>query len=320
MYAPNRSDMVGAYLALAFGVVCIGFSAIFVRFAGVPGPVSAFYRILIASIVIVPWWLHRRTKWPSRVDLVLTLAGGVFFALDLILWNTSVMLTSATTATLLANNAPLWVGIGALVLFRERLSTRYWAGLAIALTGITILVGIGAWMQLRLSRGDMLAIGASFFYAAYLLTTQQARARIDTSTFTAISVSSSLLLLFGLNLVLGTAMTGYSVNTWGALVGLGLVSHLGGWLSINYALGHLRAARVAVGVLGQAMVTALLSIPLLGESLSINQMVGGVLVLFGIYVVNQAKSKGRQDQRSENQVPSIEMNPKGVTTAHDCGR
>jgi len=320
MYAPNRSNMVGAYLALAFGVVCIGFSAIFVRFAGVPGPVSAFYRILIASIVIVPWWLHRRTKWPSRVDLVLTLAGGVFFALDLILWNTSVMLTSATNATLLANNAPLWVGIGALVLFRERLSTRYWAGLAIALTGITILVGIGAWMQLRLSRGDMLAIGASFFYAAYLLTAQQARVRIDTSTFTAISVSSSLLLLFGLNLVLGTTMTGYSVNTWGALVGLGLVSHLGGWLSINYALGHLRAARVAVGVLGQAMVTALLSIPLLGESLSVNQIVGGVLVLSGIYIANQAKSKGRQDQRSENQVPNIEMNPKGVTTAHDCGR
>lgn len=312
--------MVGAYLALAFGVVCIGFSAIFVRFAGVPGPVSAFYRILIASIVIVPWWLHRRTKWPSHVDLVLTLAGGVFFALDLILWNTSVMLTSATNATLLANNAPLWVGIGALVLFRERLSTRYWAGLAIALTGITILVGIGTWMQLRLSRGDMLAIGASFFYAAYLLTAQQARVRIDTSTFTAISVSSSLLLLFGLNLVLGTTMTGYSVNTWGALVGLGLVSHLGGWLSINYALGHLRAARVAVGVLGQAMVTALLSIPLLGESLSVNQIVGGVLVLSGIYIANQAKSKGRQDQRSENQVPNIEMNPKGVTTAHDCGR
>jgi len=293
---------VVAYLALTFGVVCIGFSAIFVRFAGVPGPVSAFYRILMAGIVIVPWWLYRHARLPCRADLLLILGGGVFFALDLALWNTSVMLTSATAATLLANNAPLWVGLGSLILFGERLSTRYWFGLAIALAGITILVGVGAWEQLRLNSGNMLAIGASFFYAAYLLTTQQARKRIDTLTFTAISVSASLLLLSGLNLALGTILVGYSIKTWSALIGLGLVSHLGGWLSINYALGHLRASRVAVGILGQAVVTALLSIPLLGEYLSIDQIVGGFLVLCGIYVV----SRRNEFPRQQNQLMQVE--------------
>ena len=118
-----------AYLALAAGILCIGFSAIFVKLAGVPGPVSAFYRILIAGMVILPWWLFRGSSLPSRRDLFLTLAGGVFFALDLALWNTSLLLTSAATATLLANNAPLWVGLGAVFLFRERLSLYYWLGL-----------------------------------------------------------------------------------------------------------------------------------------------------------------------------------------------
>ena len=49
-----------AYAALEFGVLCIGLSAIFVKIAGVPGTVSAFYRVFFASLVLVPLWLVRR--------------------------------------------------------------------------------------------------------------------------------------------------------------------------------------------------------------------------------------------------------------------
>ena len=132
-----------------------------------------------------------------------------------------------------------------------------------------------------------MAIGASVFYAAYLLTTQRARSRVDTLTFNTLSVSSCVVLLFVLSVLLGVPLTGYSRKTWLALVGLGLVSQLGGWLAINYALGHLRAAPVSVVLLGQVVVTAFLSMPLLGEYLSIHQIVGGVLVLGGIYLVNR---------------------------------
>ncbi len=281
-----------AYLAVAVGVLCIGFSAIFVKLAGVSGPASAFYRVLISSIVVVPWWFIRRSSLPARRDLFLTLAGGIFFALDLALWNTSLLLTSAATATLLANNAPLWVGLGAVFLFRERLPFYYWLGLAISLGGMTVLVGGGAWRQFQWNTGDLLAIVASGFYAAYILTTQQARIRLDTLTFMTISAVSSVLVLLGLSLLLGTPLTGYTSRTWAALIGLGLISQLGGWLAINYALGHLRAAPVAVSLLAQAVVTALLAIPLLGEGLSVHQIVGGVLVLSGIYFVNR-RSKAR---------------------------
>jgi drug/metabolite transporter (DMT)-like permease len=96
--------------------------------------------------------------------------------------------------------------------------------------------------------------------------------------------------LFPMSLLLGVRLTGYSHQTWLALVGLGLVSQLGGWLAISYALGHLSVAPVSVGLLGQAMVTALLSMPLLGEYLSMNQVIGGTLVLAGIYLVNRKSS------------------------------
>ena len=286
MSARDSRSIFRAYLALAAGVLCIGFSAIFVKWAGVSGPISAFYRVLFAAIVVTPWRFFRQTGLPTGSDTLWILAGGAFFAFDLVLWNTSLLLTSATTATLLANNAPLWVGIASIFFFREHLPARYWLGLVIALCGMTFLVGSTVWQQLRFNTGDLLALGASFAYAMYLLTTQRVRVRVDTLTFMTISVVSSTLLLFAFNLILGMRLTGYSTKTWVALIGMGLISHLGGWLAINYALGHIRAAPASVGLLSQAVVTALLAIPLLGEFLTIYQIAGGTLVLGGIYFAN----------------------------------
>jgi drug/metabolite transporter (DMT)-like permease len=102
---------------------------------------------------------------------------------------------------------------------------------------------------------------------------------------------SAIPILFVLNLATGAPLAGYSKRTWLALIALGLIAHTGGWLGINYALGHLRAAPVSISLLGQAIVTALLSIPLLGEALNIHQIIGGAVVLLGIYLANQRQRK-----------------------------
>lgn len=278
------------YLSLAAGVICIGTSAIFVKSANLPGIVSAFYRVFIASIILVPWRLAKQSRIPAWKDMRLIALGGIFFALDLVLWNSGLLLTSAATATLLANNAPLWVGLGALLLFHEQLPGKYWLGLTLSITGMAVIIGSDAWRELRWNSGDMLAIGASVFYAAYLLTTQKARIHVDTLTFNALSMTTAVILLFPLNLIAGAALYGFEAKTWLALLGLGLVSQLGGWLAINYALGHLRAAHVSVSLLGQVVVTAILGMLILSEAVGMNQVVGGGLVLSGIYLVNQRKT------------------------------
>ncbi len=283
---PLHHNML-AYAALAAGILCIGLSAIFVKFAALPGSVSAFYRVFIAALVMLPWRLTKRLALPNSDVLGLIVLGGLFFACDLWLWNTSILLTTAAKSTLLANNAPLWVGLGALLIFHEKLPPKFWLGLVIALTGMTVIVGIDALREFRFNTGDLLAITASLFYAAYLLTTQRGRASVDTLTFNAVYTTAAAVILFPVNLFGNHALTGFSSQSWLALLGLGLISQLGGWLAINYALGHLRAAHVSVSLLGQAVVTALLSIPLLGEWLTLNQIIGGILVLSGIYLVHQ---------------------------------
>ena len=294
MNAALEHQRVKAYLALAIGVLCIGFSAIFVKLAGVPGPASALYRMVVAGALAVPVWLLRGGRLPAPRETLLLVAGGICFGLDLGMWNTSILLTSAATATLLANNAPLWVGLASFFLFRERLPGRYWLGLAVALAGMTWLLGADAFQHLRLNPGNLMAIAASLFYSAFLLTSHRARVKVDLLTATSVSTLASIATLLVINLLLGTPLWGYSAHAWLYIAAMGLITQLGGWLAINYALGHLPAAPVAVCLLAQVGVTTLAAMPILGEYLQLNQLGGGVLLLAGIYLVTSGRGAVRE--------------------------
>ncbi|MDY0200049.1 MAG: DMT family transporter [Bacteroidales bacterium] len=279
------------YVALIFGIICIGFSAIFVKLANVPGSVSSFYRILIAGVAILPIWIFKGMKVPPKRDLWLIFIGAFFFSLDLFLWNTAILLTSAATATLLANNAPVWVGLISLVVFRERLAPKFWYGLLLALVGLNVLIGLQSWVTMQFNFGDVLSIVAGFFYALYLIFTLDSRKRVDTITFMTFSILFMVVILFITNWLFGNPFTGFTRQTWVSLVGLGLISHFGGWVSINYALGHLKGTNVSVTLLSQSVITAVVAIPILGEAITTNQIIGGILVLGGIYIVNRRSKK-----------------------------
>src|SRR6185437_1059447 len=84
-----------ASVALAVGVFGVGWSAIFVRWSGVSGMVSAFYRLLFAALVLVPWYVvHQRTRGAiSRTSKWHAMIAGVVFATDLAFFNSSIMIT-----------------------------------------------------------------------------------------------------------------------------------------------------------------------------------------------------------------------------------
>jgi drug/metabolite transporter (DMT)-like permease len=278
------------YLALALGIVCIALSAIFTRVAGVPGTVSAFYRVAIAAVILaVPFGTpatRRRGAVAPRVWW-LAAASGVFFALDLALWNTSLFQTSAANATLLANDAPIVVGLGSLVIFHAKLRLPYWAGLVLGLLGMTIIVGGDMFSQSHLGAGDALALIAGVAYAGYLLSMQRIRAQLDTLSSLWIPGVTGAVLLLVFNLVTHEPFFGFPLHSYLALLALGIISQVVGWLAINYALGHLPAAIVSATLLGQPVLTAVLAVIFLGEALGPGQMLGGLVALAGIYLVNR---------------------------------
>ncbi len=277
---------VRAFAALGIGVICISFTAIFTKWADVPGPVSAAYRMTIAAIALTIPFAKERREWTEagRKDLLWGVLGGLWFALNLALLNSALLLTSAATATLLDNTAPIWVGLGAMLFFRERLALRYWLGLLLALAGAAVVTGISLSSTTAPNAGDLLALVGAVFYAGYLLTTQRARRSLPPLSYLWIVVATAAVALTATSLAMKMPLFGYGWRTYGALLAVGLVSQTGGWLLINYALGVLPASTAVVVLLAQPVITGVLAIPLLGEALAARQIIGGALELSGIYV------------------------------------
>jgi drug/metabolite transporter (DMT)-like permease len=287
-----RNPLLSAYLALGVGALSLGFSAIFVRWADAPGIVTSLYRMLIV-VVVMAWPFYWRCKAGGRLPrrgVQLALLGGVFFAADLACWATGVVMSGATNPTLLANTAPLWVGLGALVFFREKLSAWFWGGLLLALAGAVIVLGDDALHAASLGWGSLYGLLAGVFYGSYFIITQRGRESLDSLTFLWLAALSSTFSLFVVVLALRYPLGGYSTRTLFSALGLALVSQISGYMSINYALGHLPASVVSPTLLSQPVLTALLSGLLLGERFSPMQVVGGLTVLVGVYVVHRSRA------------------------------
>jgi drug/metabolite transporter (DMT)-like permease len=282
-----------AYLALAAGIITVSFSAIFVRWAGAPGTVTSFYRMAIAASVLA-WPFYRKVRSREdlpRLGLRTAVVGGLFFAGDLALWSTGVVLSGATNPTLLANTAPVWVGLGALIFFRERLSAKFWLGLALAMSGAVLILGLDALSAATLGLGTFLGLMAAIFYGGYFLITQRGRESLDSLTYTWLTTASASVALLVLNVVLGHSLTGYPVFSWLNFLALGIVAQVLGWLAINYTQGYLPASVVAPTMLAQPVATAVLAVLLLGERLSLWQTLGGITVLTGVYIVHRSRHR-----------------------------
>ncbi|MGD8632049.1 MAG: DMT family transporter [Anaerolineales bacterium] len=302
MAGTNRKphSQLGAYLALFSGLIALGFSAIFVRLADVPGSVASFYRMAIGLLSLtIPFLYHRRGKpVPSWNVARIALLGGVFFAIDLIFWATGVVLSGATNPTLMSNTAPLWVGLGSLLIFQERLPGRFWIGLLVAMSGAVLVLGIDALKSFDLGLGTLFGLIAGIFYGGYFLITQRGRRELDAITYFWFSALGAVIVIFVINLVLGNPLLGYSNRSYLALIGLGVISQGLGWLAINYAQGHLPATVVSPTLLGQPVLTGLIAGPLLGEFLEPLQIAGGLAVLAGVYLVHRSRIArvGRQSR------------------------
>ena len=289
------SHGIWPYLALAAGVVCIGWSAIFVRWTDIPGPASAFYRMLIPAVVLLPTWLwDRRAPRVSLRTLAIIALGGLFFALDLALYNTAILRTSAGNATLLGNQTPIFVGLLTWFAVGRRPKVSFWLGLVLAIAGSLVIVWADIARHVQFGAGDLMALGAAACFAVYLMATERVRTTTSTLVFLRLAIASGTFFLLVINLAMGVSLRIPPGRSFGALVGLGLVSQLGGYLALTYALGHLPATVTAVSLLAQGPLTAFLAAWLLVEPLTSSLLLGGALVLLGVGLANRGRDPAEE--------------------------
>jgi drug/metabolite transporter (DMT)-like permease len=296
-----------AYLALGTGIVALSFSAMFVRWANAPGPVTAFYRLFFSIFLLLPFFVPRLKTNPGirSWSIVFPLLAGIFTACDLGLWTASLAYTTAANATLLGNTAPLWVALGTWLILKQKLTPAFWRGLVLALLGAALIMGTDFILHPRFGIGDVMAVSTGVFYGAYFLTTEKSRLHFDPVSHIWIVGVGASISLFVINLVLQYPLSGYPTQTWLVFLATAVVSQLIGYMSLAYALGHLPASVVSPTMILQPVLTTLLAIPLLGEIPSVWQGIGGAIALVGIYIVNESHTRsGSVDNRSQVETPN----------------
>jgi drug/metabolite transporter (DMT)-like permease len=278
------------YFGLAGGVLALSMSAIFIRVAQAPSTVTTFYRMTFASIFLLPFFIKsaRSEDWKVGLRwLPLALLGGLFTAFDHGSWSLALESTNVANATLFNNMAPVWVALVAVLFWKERLTRRFWSGLVLTMGGACFILGNQLLNTHQFNTGDIWGVVSSLFYAGYFLVTQRVRSRYKTLTYVwLVAVTASVILLVA-NLIFQRPLSGYTFNTYMMFLAAAMISQVGGYFSVAYALGHLPAAVVAPTMILQPVITALLAIPFAGESLSSGQLIGGASVLVGIYLINR---------------------------------
>lgn len=279
-----------ALLIFPVAVLAIGFAGIFVRLAQpAPPVVVGFYRMLFAALLLSAWIALRRTPLRVRGRAgALAFAAGACFGSDIALWQTSVLLTTVATATLLVNLTPVHVGLFARFVRGERLHPRFVSGAALALAGTAVLMG-GPGGGPDDLRGMGLAIGASVFYAAYLLVMGEARreAHVFSALYAMTLGAASVLLVAAL--ARGDPLHGFPAHSWAVMGIAAVVSQLVGVFGIVWALRYLPATLASVGLLGQPLSAAVLAWWILGEPVGPVQALGGATVLVGIALASLAR-------------------------------
>ena len=290
--AQNRSARV-ALIALFGGAVGIAFAPIFVRLSVLGPSATAFWRLALALPPIWLWMtLERRSpsmaRQPSRPsDYRWLVAAGLFFAFDLAVWHWSIKLTSVANATLLANATPIFVTLTAWLWFGERFTSRFILGMATAMAGVIILAGASVRLSLQHLLGDGLGLLTAIFYAGYILAVKELRDDFSAATIMTWSGIMSAATLLPIALLSGEGLIVFTARGWVVLVGLALISHVGGQGLIAYALAHLPAAFSSVGLLLQPAVAALFAWTILNEPIGAWQALGGAVVLAGIVLARQ---------------------------------
>lgn len=284
--ASDRGRRSLAFAALVLGAVAMGTSPIFVRLADVGPYASAFWRTALALPFLWAWaaFEAREPAAPFRGLDRAVIWSGLFFAGDLFFWHLAILNTTVANATFLATTAPVWVALGAFLVLGERFGLHVVGGLLLCLLGGVALLGQSYGFAPERLAGDAFGLITAVFFAAYMLAIRAARARRGAGRLAFLSTAVTTACLLMIALVLEPFVLPRSVEGALALLALALVSQVGGQGLLAVALGTLPATFSSLVIFIEAIAAACLAWLFLAEALGPLQALGGVLILFGIWL------------------------------------
>ncbi len=307
----RQTKIISPGIGLAFGILAASSASIFIRFAqqDAPSLVIAAYRLSIATIILAPFALSQRRqelRSIGRRRLPLLLLSGVFLGFHFATWITSLRYTSVPSSAVLVTTSPLWVALLAPIFLKEKITRTVAIGLAIALVG-SVVVGGGDACQLSSSGlncenlaqalqaknllGNGLALAGAWFAAFYLIIGRKVRGGLSLLSYAFVVYGTAAITLLLMVTFSRQSLTGYAPSTFLFFAALAIFPQLLGHSSFNWALKFIPAAMVSLALLGEPISSSILAVIILHEPPTILEVIGGVLILAGIYLATRPEPR-----------------------------
>jgi drug/metabolite transporter (DMT)-like permease len=266
--------------------------------AGVIDPLAlGSFRFGIGSALLLPIAIWQNAAWPPRRDWPRVAGLGIlFFGLFPILFNASLIFTTAARGALALSTLPVLTMVIGAALRVEPLTPRKTIGVVISMLGVAIalLSGFafappGAWL------GDLLMIAAAFCMAFYNVWSRPFIRRSGAIPFTAMGMAAGAACLIFVSWLRGSfaPVLTFGAPQWLAIVYLGVLGSALTFYLWVFALERTTPTRVAVSVTVNPVTASLAGLLLLGEAVRWNLIVGIVTVFLGIRIATNSKEKSR---------------------------
>ncbi|MDB5057455.1 MAG: putative rane protein [Chloroflexi bacterium] len=278
---------INPYLGLVIATIAVSFSAILIKVSTAPSLVIATYRLAMTTLLLLPLMRGSRLAALRALDrrtLGLIVLSGTLLAIHFASWTASLRYTSVASSVLFVTIHPAIVAIAAFTLFAERSSRLAILGIVLTLLGSGVVAGGDIRLGGDAVRGDLLALLGAVVFAGYLLIGRGTRQNMDNIGYSVpvYGVCAVALTLFSVGF--GQSLAAVSGRDLLIFFGLALIPTLGGHLLYNWALRYVPAAVVSVSFLGEPVGAAILAWLLLGQHIALSTLLGGAIILVGIWL------------------------------------
>ncbi len=284
--ANNTSDILLELLAVSF----LATGGIFVKLSALSPINTGFYRVLFSIPLLFPLAFRNLGKLKTK-DVIFLFCAGIFLAGDVALWNISFRYTSVANANLLANLTPFTVIPLSFLIFKERPPKLFLLGACITVAGVFILISGKAAPSTSDYFGDFMAFCASFFYAGFLLISYHLRDRIASSVIMFVSSFGSAAALFAAAWFVEGIQVPHGFHELYPILGLTICLQVIGHNLLAHCQGQVSVNLSSIVCLSQPAIASVYSYILFSETLTWPELLGIVVVIFGIYLV-KAQLKG----------------------------
>lgn len=215
------------------------------------------------------------------------IASGVALGAHFGFWISSLDYTSVAASVVLVSNTPVFVAILAYLLFGEKTTLVSFAGILVALGGTAVISQDGSVGSAALL-GNALAIVGALTFTVYVLIGRSQRSAaepVGVLPYSIVLYSAAALTLLPAALLSGDRLWGYSGETWFWLAAITVGPQIMGHTVFNWALRYVEASVISGTVLAEPVVASLLAWLVLSEKPGIATVLGGAIVLVGIFLL-----------------------------------